>query len=63
MIDQLSHVNQLLEAIQQQPRNRSSITAVITQPCTLREECHPSSKSWFVLSRMLFHQYGQATSQ
>ena len=31
-VDQLSHVNQLLEAIQQQPRTRTNITAVATQP-------------------------------
>ena len=31
-VDQLSHVNQLSEAIQQQPGTRNNITAVATQP-------------------------------
>ena len=31
-VDQLSHVNQLLEAIQQQPGTRTNIIAVATQP-------------------------------
>ena len=51
-VDQLNHVNQLSGTIWQQPANNTNITAFTTQPLYIGKDCHPSPKSWSVVSRM-----------